>query len=96
MVSVMRFPVSRQRRKEKHKHKRLVDDNLSTDELMETATFKKFYSLMDNILENAEDLDLGALNGKHKCHLACLSVKSCFIVSSTKHLNNFHNFWSTI
>ena len=52
------------RRSQKHKHQRATDSSLSTDELMETATFKKFYSIIDTILESTEDLDMGALNGK--------------------------------
>lgn len=56
--------MSKKRRREKHKHKRVTEEHLSTDDLMETATFKKFYSIVDSILESSEDLDFGALNGE--------------------------------
>lgn len=54
------LPARRRRRREK-KHKRTETD-ISVDELMDTATFKKFSSAIDNMLEAVEDVDLNELN----------------------------------
>jgi len=54
------FPARRKRKREK-KHKRTETD-ISVDELMDTATFKKFSSAIDSMLEAVEDIDLTELN----------------------------------
>ena len=53
-------PARRKRKREK-KHKRPETD-ISVDELMDTATFKKFSSAIDSMLEAVEDVDLTELN----------------------------------
>ena len=35
---------------------------LSAEELMDTATFKRFSSAIEGVLESAEDLDLSTMN----------------------------------
>ncbi|KAI0209445.1 Nipped-B-like protein [Lamellibrachia satsuma] len=52
---------ARRRRRREKKHKRTETD-ISVDELMDTATFKKFSSAIDNMLEAVEDVDLNELN----------------------------------
>lgn len=55
------------KRQKKDKSKKRVNDTpLSAEELMDTATFKRFNTAIDSVLESAEDIDLGILNaGQH-------------------------------
>ena len=51
-----------QKKKKDRSKKRVNDTPLSAEELMDTATFKRFSSAIDTVLENAEDIDLSVLN----------------------------------
>nr|XP_055063952.1 nipped-B-like protein B isoform X3 [Misgurnus anguillicaudatus] len=50
------------RKKEKLKKRRAYEPKLTQDELMDSSTFKRFSTSIDNILENLEDVDLTSLD----------------------------------
>ncbi|XP_067339450.1 nipped-B-like protein B isoform X2 [Channa argus] len=46
------------KKKEKQKSRKPYDSKLTTEEKMDSSTFKRFSARLDNILENLEDVDL--------------------------------------
>ena len=65
-----------QKKKKDRSKKRVNDTPLSAEELMDTATFKRFSSAIDTVLENAEDIDLSVLNAgmlllQHSSYCLC-------------------------
>ncbi|OWF42149.1 nipped-B-like protein B isoform X2 [Mizuhopecten yessoensis] len=53
--------VARKKKKDK-RHKRVNQQALSVEELLESPTFKKFSSAMEYILDTAEDINFGSLD----------------------------------
>lgn len=51
-------PVARKlKMKEKQKKRKVYEPKLTQEELMDSSTFKRFLTSIDNILENLEDVD---------------------------------------
>ncbi|XP_073685456.1 nipped-B-like protein B [Garra rufa] len=50
------------KKKEKQKKRRAYEPKLTEDEMMDSSTFKRFSTSVDNILENLEDVDLTSLD----------------------------------
>ncbi|XP_069028403.1 nipped-B-like protein B isoform X2 [Embiotoca jacksoni] len=48
------------KKKEKQKNRKLYDSKLTSEEMMDSSTFKRFASSVDNLLENLEDVELNA------------------------------------
>lgn len=51
------------RRKKERKQRRYMEMSSTVEELMETPTFKRFYSAVDAILDAADDMDLAGIRG---------------------------------
>ncbi|KAF4108355.1 hypothetical protein G5714_011114 [Onychostoma macrolepis] len=52
----------RLKKKEKQKKRKSYEPKLTEDEMMDSSTFKRFSTSVDNILENLEDVDLTLLD----------------------------------
>uniref|UniRef100_A0A9J8BTE5 Nipped-B protein n=1 Tax=Cyprinus carpio carpio TaxID=630221 RepID=A0A9J8BTE5_CYPCA len=50
------------KKKEKQKKRKSYEPKLTVDEMMDSSTFKRFSTSVDNILENLEDVDLTLLD----------------------------------
>uniref|UniRef100_A0A671SA66 Nipped-B protein n=1 Tax=Sinocyclocheilus anshuiensis TaxID=1608454 RepID=A0A671SA66_9TELE len=50
------------KKKEKQKKRKAYEPKLTEDEMMDSSTFKRFSTSVDNILENLEDVDLTSLD----------------------------------
>uniref|UniRef100_A0A671LS03 Nipped-B protein n=1 Tax=Sinocyclocheilus anshuiensis TaxID=1608454 RepID=A0A671LS03_9TELE len=50
------------KKKEKQKKRKAYEPKLTLDEMMDSSTFKRFSTSVDNILENLEDVDLTLLD----------------------------------
>lgn len=50
--------------KEKQKKRKAYEPKLTQEELMDSSTFKRFLTSIDNILENLEDVDFTTM-GKY-------------------------------
>ncbi|XP_034752577.1 nipped-B-like protein isoform X2 [Etheostoma cragini] len=50
------------KKKEKQKNRKAYDSKLTTEEKMDSSTFKRFTASMDSIIESLEDVDLTATN----------------------------------
>ncbi|XP_059401039.1 nipped-B-like protein B isoform X2 [Carassius carassius] len=50
------------KKKEKQKKRKSYEPKLTEDEMMDSSTFKRFSTSVDNILENLEDVDLTSLD----------------------------------
>ena len=65
-VYILWFSVLKKRRElEKKRAKARTEleiDGMSVEELMDTPTFKRFNSALENVLDAAEDVDLTELN----------------------------------
>lgn len=55
--------VAMRRRKKERKQRRYMELSSTVEELMETPTFKRFYSALDTILDAADDMDLAGMRG---------------------------------
>lgn len=55
--------------KEKQKKRKAYEPKLTQEELMDSSTFKRFLTSIDNILENLEDVDFTTM-GKYQFWLA--------------------------
>lgn len=51
--------------KEKQKKRKVYEPKLTQEELMDSSTFKRFLTSIDNILENLEDVDFTTM-GKYE------------------------------
>ncbi|XP_016412088.1 nipped-B-like protein B isoform X4 [Sinocyclocheilus rhinocerous] len=54
--------LARKLKKEKQKKRKAYEPKLTEDEMMDSSTFKRFSTSVDNILENLEDVDLTSLD----------------------------------
>ncbi|XP_056127240.1 nipped-B-like protein B isoform X1 [Rhinichthys klamathensis goyatoka] len=54
--------LARKLKKEKQKKRKSYEPKLTQDEMMDSSTFKRFSTSVDNILENLEDVDLTSLD----------------------------------
>ena len=62
MCVLLDVPVARKRKKEKQRQRRSMVPTLSSEELMESPTFKKFTNCMEYVFDTAEDANLAALD----------------------------------
>ena len=62
------------KKKKKNRH-RAVEANLTTEELMETGTFKKFHKTLESVFEAAEDVDLNMLASSECSHMTRITRK---------------------
>lgn len=53
--------------KEKQKKRKAYEPKLTQEELMDSSTFKRFLTSIDNILDNLEDVDFTTM-GKNLVH----------------------------
>ncbi|XP_039532073.1 nipped-B-like protein B isoform X2 [Pimephales promelas] len=54
--------LARKLKREKQKKRKSYEPKLTQDEMMDSSTFKRFSTSVDNILENLEDVDLTSLD----------------------------------
>lgn len=90
--------------KEKQKKRKAYEPKLTQEELMDSSTFKRFLTSIDNILENLEDVDFTTM-GKYLfgfrtdtvAVLSCESVNPStllyFVMSLCNILFNISNSW---
>lgn len=53
--------------KEKQKKRKAYEPKLTQEELMDSSTFKRFLTSIDNILENLEDVDFTTMGKYLQC-----------------------------
>lgn len=77
--------------KEKQKKRKAYEPKLTQEELMDSSTFKRFLTSIDNILDNLEDVDFTTM-GKHLNAFQHLNPPISLVVITIVHYVLFHVF----
>lgn len=77
--------------KEKQKKRKAYEPKLTQEELMDSSTFKRFLTSIDNILDNLEDVDFTTM-GKHLNAFQQLNPPISLVVITIVHYVLFHVF----
>lgn len=77
--------------KEKQKKRKAYEPKLTQEELMDSSTFKRFLTSIDNILDNLEDVDFTTM-GKHLKAFQHLNPYISLVVITVVHYVLFHAF----
>lgn len=68
--------------------KNFINTHFLSTEMMDSSTFKRFSTSVDNILENLEDVDLTSLGTCKKCDKRCFCTMTSEIAVQTDSLIN--------